>query len=355
MIKVLLVDDEPLVRRGIRSIMPLSQFGMEWAGEASTAEEALKALAAGGIDLVLTDISMPGMDGLAFIRRLQAEHPSVRSVVITCHQDFDYLQQALRLGAIDYMVKTQLDDDSVHDLLKRISRHVERRAGTDREPAAPDPALRKRLASAWGSLNWVMREELYDALAGDTARAFDAPSLKDTLADCAAEEWGRFCPLLAPEIRQAAAQLEPLQSMPELLEWVERFRKAAMHRLCRTMYSEQVIASVMQALDLLREHTGGRWSQADICKQVGMSVSYFSKCFKEIAGVSFVYYVQEMNLRHAQRLLETTNLPVYEVADKSGFSDEKYFGKIFRTKLGCSPSEYRLQSRGLRHAASDEP
>ncbi|MFD0960917.1 response regulator [Paenibacillus chungangensis] len=343
MIRVLLVDDEPLVRRGIRSIMPLAEYGMEWAGEASTVEEALKALDAGGIDLVLTDISMPGMDGLTFIRKLQSDHPSVRSVVITCHQDFDYLQQALRLGAIDYMVKTQLDDDSVHDLLKRISRHVERYSET--EQAEADPGIRKRLAERWASLHWVAREELYEALSADTLRVFNAALWKETLTYCIAGEWRRFCPQLAPEIAHASAQLEPLQSVPELLEWVERFRDAAMHRLCRTMYSEQVIASIMQGLDLLHGTDGGRWSQADICKQVGMSVSYFSKCFKEIVGVSFVYYVQEMNLHHAQRLLETTNLPIYEVADKSGFSDEKYFGKIFRTKLGCAPSEYRLQSR----------
>ncbi|QNK58994.1 response regulator [Paenibacillus sp. PAMC21692] len=346
MIKVLLVDDEPLVRRGIRSIMPLSDFGMEWAGEASTAEEALKALDAGGIDLVLTDISMPGMDGLAFIRKMQTDHPSVRSVVITCHQDFDYLQQALRLGAVDYIVKTQLDDDSVHDLLGRISRHVERHAEAERTEL--DPSIRKRLAERWSSLHFVAREELYEALSADTLRVFDAASWKELLTYCTSGEWQRFCPLLAPEIDRASAQLGTLHSIPELLEWVELFRDAAMHRLCLTMYSEQVIASIMQAIDLLRGAEDGRWSQSDICKQVGMSVSYFSKCFKEIVGVSFVYYVQEMNLRHAQLLLEATNLPIYEVADKSGFSDEKYFGKIFRTKLGCSPSEYRLQSRSKR-------
>jgi len=347
MFKVLLVDDEPLVRRGIRSMLPLAEFGMEWAGEAATAEEAQAFLRRNPVDLVLTDISMPGQDGLAFIGSLTETYPSILSVVITCHQDFAYVQQALRLGAIDYMVKTQLDDQSVRELLERVSQQLRLRSERKRPRGAKDDyhsIPSKQLQEKWSSLAWIAEASSGEKLVEETLKEMNGDSFKELLTSAAAE-WPNRCPSLQPVVSTFLPRLEPLQSSADLHGWVEAFREEAMLRLCGTMYSEQVIESILRALDLMHRDSGDKQSQAELCHAVNLSVSYFSKCFKEIVGVSFVYYVQKTNLREAQRLLQTTNLPVYEVAEKSGFTDEKYFGKIFRIKTGHSPSEYRLACR----------
>ncbi|WP_040949730.1 response regulator transcription factor [Gorillibacterium massiliense] len=347
MFKVLLVDDEPLVRRGIRSMLPLADYQMEWAGEASSAEEARAILSVQSVDLVMTDISMPGQDGLAFIRSLTETYPSILSVVITCHQDFSYVQQALRLGAVDYMVKTQLDDQTVHELLERVSRQLLQKTERER-PAGTEPGddaySFRRLLDKWSSLGWIAETDLWQELLEETVHALSAPAWKGLLTE-AVGQWPVRCPSLLPVTEELLPRLGAVHTLPELNGWTDTFRQEAMRRFCATMYSEQVIASILRALDLLHNASGERWTQTELCRAVNLSVSYFSKCFKEIVGVSFVYHVQEANLREAQRLLQTTNLPVYEVAEKSGFTDEKYFGKIFRAKTGHSPSEYRSASR----------
>ncbi|WP_058303003.1 response regulator transcription factor [Gorillibacterium timonense] len=347
MFKVLLVDDEPLVRRGIRSMLPLVDYDMEWAGDASTAEEAKAILNERPVDLVMTDISMPGQDGLTFIRSLTETYPSILSVVITCHQDFSYVQQALRLGAVDYMVKTQLDDQSVRDLLERVSRQLSLRAERERTREAElsyDPLHSKRLLTQWSSLAWIAETPVWQEMLEETMRELSTPAFKEMLAE-AAKHWPVRCPSLQQVTDALLPRLDLLHTIGELNGWTDAYRKEAMQLLCGTMYSEQVISSILRALDLMHGDSEEKQSQAELCRAVNLSVSYFSKCFKEIVGVSFVYYVQEANLREAQRLLQTTNLPVYEVAEKSGFTDEKYFGKIFRIKTGHSPSEYRLACR----------
>ncbi|GLX68585.1 response regulator transcription factor [Paenibacillus glycanilyticus] len=344
MIKVLLVEDEPLVRRGIRSMMPLGEYGMELIGEAASGEEALAVLERQPVDLVITDISMPGMNGLELIEVIKERFVHTRSVVLTCHQDFDYLQRALRLGAIDYLVKTQLDDDSAADMLKRVSDML----GMLRKPGIDDHAPEARadfqeLSRGWGELFWLVEREGFEMLAARSASALH-PEAWNALLLREHEGWLTKCPLLEP-LRGSKAGLNGKDTVNGIKEWLVTFREEALMLLRRTMYSEEVIASVVRALDLLNGHTGERMNQAELCKEINMSISYFSKCFKEIVGLPFVTYAQDRNIRHAQQLLQTTNIPVYQVAEQSGFQDEKYFGKIFRLKTGRSPSEYRLLYR----------
>lgn len=346
MINVFLVEDEPLVRRGIVSVMPFARYGMRLVGEASSAEEALAALERMDIDLVFTDISMPGMNGLELIRELKDRRPAVRSVVLTCHQDFDYLQQALRLGAIDYMVKTQFDEQSVEALLGRVAAQMQQAALQDERTkalAAEELERIEELSERWHRLSWLMKDADYEAMLRHSQELLRFADWKSLLT-AAAGQWGQLCPALQ-RLERLQSGLARAESVVELKEWVAVYRREARQTLRDTMYSEEVLGSVMRALDMMARMEGERLSQAEICQAINMSISYFSKSFKEIVGVPFVLYMQNRNIRMAQHLLETTNDPIYLIAELSGFQDEKYFGKIFRQKTGLSPSEHRLRSR----------
>jgi len=122
---VLIVDDEWLVRQGLKTLMPWEEFNMTVVGEASDGEEALIMASEQLIDLMFIDLTMPVMDGFELMREMRASFPSVKIVVLTCHQDFDYLQEAMRLGAIDYIVKTKLVKDKMTEALQRISTRME--------------------------------------------------------------------------------------------------------------------------------------------------------------------------------------------------------------------------------------
>ena len=342
MIKVLLVEDEPLVRRGIRSMIPFQQFGMELIGEASSGEEALEIMGKRPVDLVFTDISMPGMDGLELIQMMRERYPSIRSVVLTCHQDFGYLQNAMRLGAIDYIVKTQVDDDSVLELLRRIV--VQCKPSEQTSPSVIKPINQGELSRSWQSLIWLVDQEKFEELTAGSSANLSANDWKLMLIR-SFDEWLMKCPSLAA-FRNEKETLCSKDSISGIKEWLDSFRQSAQRLMRNTMYSEEVIYSIVRAIDILNEHAGERLNQADICKMINMSISYFSKCFKELVGITFVEYAQDMNIRLAQQLLQTTNYPVYQIAEQSSFSDVKYFGKIFRQKTGSSPSEFRMKFRG---------
>lgn len=105
MIRILLVEDEPLFRKGLAKMIDGAGLGWEICGEAENGLEAEELLAKLRPDLVMTDIRMPLVDGLAFLEAGKARFPDTEFVVITGYQDFQYAQTALRSGALDMLVK----------------------------------------------------------------------------------------------------------------------------------------------------------------------------------------------------------------------------------------------------------
>ncbi|HZG88098.1 helix-turn-helix domain-containing protein [Paenibacillus sp.] len=127
--KVLIVDDDKLVRQGLISVMPWSEFGMEVVGEANNGEKALEFLERHEVDLMLTDLAMPVMSGIELMRIAKKRYPGLHTVVLTLHQDFEYVQEALRLGAIDYIAKVELETDSFRNVLGRVHARIQEQAG----------------------------------------------------------------------------------------------------------------------------------------------------------------------------------------------------------------------------------
>lgn len=124
MIKTMIVEDEFYIRKGLIHSLPWESFGMEIIGEADNGESALEFLQQNEADLVITDLTMPVMSGLDLMRALKAARPELHIAVLTCHRDFDYIQEALRLGAIDYMVKTKMESSELEEALGRISAKI---------------------------------------------------------------------------------------------------------------------------------------------------------------------------------------------------------------------------------------
>lgn len=96
MIKAVVVDDERLVRKGFISLIDWSSFGVVIVGEAGDGNAALALLREQETDLLFVDLTMPGMSGFDLIRQVRQRFPAIRCVVLTCHHEFDYVQEALR-------------------------------------------------------------------------------------------------------------------------------------------------------------------------------------------------------------------------------------------------------------------
>jgi len=123
-LRVLIVEDDRLVRKGFISLMPWEQFGMRVIGEAGNGEDALEYLKSQEVDLLITDLEMPRMSGIELIRTVRQRYPRIWTVILTFYQDFEYVQEALRLGAIDYIAKTELQQNKMEEVLGRINRRI---------------------------------------------------------------------------------------------------------------------------------------------------------------------------------------------------------------------------------------
>ena len=112
MIKILLADDHNLVREGLRRIVDESP-GMEVVAEASDGRESIKLVKKTNPDIALIDISMPGLDGLEVIKELQTSHPELPIIVLTMHEEEQYIIRAIEAGAMGYLTKRSATDQLV--------------------------------------------------------------------------------------------------------------------------------------------------------------------------------------------------------------------------------------------------
>lgn len=105
MYRVVLVDDEALILRGLSTVIPWKDMGCEVVGTATNGRAGLELIRKLNPDILFTDIRMPNMDGLTMLAALGSEFPRMQTAVLTAYRDFDYARQAITLGVCRYLLK----------------------------------------------------------------------------------------------------------------------------------------------------------------------------------------------------------------------------------------------------------
>lgn len=105
MLKVFLVEDEAIIREGLRDSIPWQQYGYTFVGEAGDGEQALPLIRKTQPDILITDIKMPFMDGLALSKIVAKEMPGIKIIIISGYDDFEYARQAISIGVEQYLLK----------------------------------------------------------------------------------------------------------------------------------------------------------------------------------------------------------------------------------------------------------
>ena len=111
-IKILLVDDHAIMRDGIKALLSIYD-DIEVVGEASEGREAIEMARELNPDVVVMDISMPGMDGLEVTRRLTKRNPGMKVIILTQHDNREYILSAIKVGAAGYIPKKALGSDLI--------------------------------------------------------------------------------------------------------------------------------------------------------------------------------------------------------------------------------------------------
>lgn len=191
---IIVVDDEPIIRVGLRTLVDWERHGFRLAGEAADGFEALELMAGERVDILITDILMPGMDGLELIRKARERHQDVAVLVLSCLDDFAYVKEAMKLGASDYILKPTMETEELVAILQGMREKLEQeRAARDQldrwqqqieqtkqmrlserirryiqQPTAVDGELEAELFAETGAvvslmIYWAPKEELHPA------------------------------------------------------------------------------------------------------------------------------------------------------------------------------------------------
>ncbi len=124
MLKVLIVEDEEMIRKGIVLTVDWAALDCVVVGEAANGAEGLEAARRLEPTLIITDLKMPQMDGIEMLRTLRAEGCSAYVIILTAYDNFSYAQSALRLGAVDYLLKPFHDGD-LENAITQLRRRME--------------------------------------------------------------------------------------------------------------------------------------------------------------------------------------------------------------------------------------
>ena len=499
MVRVMVVDDEVPIRQWLEFCIGKLE-GYRVTGLAANGAEGFSLYRKTRPEIVITDIRMPVMDGLEMLKMIHNSNPSVVTVVLTSHEDFEYARKAIKLGASEYILKTEITEESLKELLDRAAQSMKGSVGSDREKTFEELSNRNHylrslvLSRHAGAVNEKLLKEYeipleqgdyvaLDVMAGEEesmrivlpdgdtlTNIFKVPlDLNHTMIlgnlnrSCShsgmkqQEAVGQYCRELIKQVpcrigcsdiysslgqlgesmRQAHERVllqfyypnmdifsnQPVgvHRIPNGEKYKIRFSKELVNQnfkkaveikesmmeevrqtratdidYVRKLYLffltslyhitrddidkveqqlsevgrqvqvadslkklEQVMeqgfascgsaamgnseysASVRNAIRYMEENYSEPLALSDVAAHVGLSAEYLSRLFKDETGVKFVVYLNNLRLKHALRLLETTNLKVYEVAEQVGYSNLSYFSTVFKKNFGQNPFDYK--------------
>lgn len=132
MYKIIIVDDEPLIRKGIETILPWDELEVSEVFSAESGKEALAIMEEASVDLMITDICMGDMDGLSLIRQVNGKYPHMRVIVLTGYSSFEYAQECCRMDVDEFLLKPIDEKQLVKTIAKELQELAEERKQTER-------------------------------------------------------------------------------------------------------------------------------------------------------------------------------------------------------------------------------
>ena len=383
MTRVLLVDDEAFVRTSVVK-------GIEWAKNgfeiecAGDGERAYELLCAQPVDIMLTDIKMPKMDGLALLEKLEAENRTMEIIILSCYNEFELVRKAMVLGATDYLFKpTMYPKDILASALKARERLEKRRQSLTGTDLLLDALDGKRMESA-DELKWkqALEQELGQGRLVVVIRLCeDQALLLERYQDNSYQMVRHCCEQLRAQLKTArvaartsdeyialintalnASALSQLgvqlglklsvgvsEEVCEYAQLREAYKSAA--QLARQARLEAVSVKyasltvtrrdqLTEMLVYMSEHLDDpSLSLQTLADRANMSKNYFAALLKEQTGENFVAFLTRLRVRKARELYLNTNLKIYEIAEAVGYSDWHYLYQVYRKYEGHSLSQ----------------
>lgn len=357
----MIVDDREIIRTELKRLKIWGESsGFHITQEAQNGQEALDKLQNYPVDLVITDIKMPKVDGIELLRAIVDRKLCSCVVLISDYSEFSYARQGIILGAFDYIPKP-VDGNELSGLLARAKLFIDKeRIELERvrklEEAQKDMELRlsedefnvlMRLIRKGDEKSLLELEQRMEQIVEQSniiERIRMAGLLKNSICDIMAELILSFPCLelfVDPTLYKGFDGNEELNMSDLNTIFMDKVKNLS-HLITILRLDLQEKGIVKQVCNYILNNIDNNITLSMVAERLYMNKTYISESFKQKIGISFTEYVTLVKMERAKVLLAKDDIKTYEVAEKLGYKDTEYFSKVFKKIIGITPTEFRI-------------
>jgi len=337
MLSVMLVDDEPLIRRGLKKLIDWQLHGFRIVGEADNGEEALELVAREETDIVVTDLKMPAMNGLELSEALKVRYPALKVIVLTGYDDFPYVQQSIRNGVADYLLKP-VNADALVRSLQQIKKQLEEERY--RYPFDIEASLLESVKAADADAAAEAVHALFDEF-----HKFKVPQeIVLRICDTVRLSLDRLLDQEGSGLKDILRKNNLEKDDGRRPDAREELKEDLLHVvscLCDHRQGYANKRTIQAVIDYIECHYEQDISLGDLAARFYLNASYLSQLFKSETRETFSNYVSKLRIEKAKKLLGDPHMKIQDISGLVGYGDPKYFGQLFKRMTGMLPSEYR--------------
>ena len=368
MYKVMIVDDmEISIRELKRFNIWGAQTGFVIVEEAKNGQEALRKLEQKKIDLVITDIKMPVMDGVDLLKKIIHKDLSSCVVFLSEYSEFEYARQGLVYGAFDYIVKP-IEQVKIENMLRKVEKYLNEKKFEKDKIERLEVQFEEKLETFYEEEHLEKIIKLFKEI--DLKVVEVASSIVDSMGVAVNNDSMKVGYGLN---HMTSALIEGLQ---ESYPWLNKFVNVSKYndidfvKLPDFNHSKitflEVISELIEKLNKFKSGSRANSMIRNVCRivlenvdseisvkiiadQLFLNHSYLSTIYKEKTGCSLVEYITMVKMERAKILFKDDSMRIYEIADKLGYKDVEYFSKLFKKYTGITPSEFKFRDMDIKN------
>lgn len=388
MYTMLVVDDELIIRKGIVESYDWKSLGFGCVMEAENGIRALEIVREKAPDIILTDIRMPGCDGLMLAEKVREISPKTEIIIMSGYNEFEYARNAMKIGIKEFLVKpTKIQDivDSVKnalyeieistDMNKKVTKTFLNDLINSRVTGSGElmnkihlkvhnspfavavfsysqyensdwNRLRDKVLISYGIMNILdeffseISKEIFEDNSGNVVLLVSLNMMMDKFIRQVDDVSLQIEEALNIIVRAGiGCEVESLSDIRA--SYLEAVDKATSEEE-EQPEDKQTLESVLNmAKKYIDDNLAHDVSLNTVSKYVNMNPSYFSRFFHNRTGIKFSTYVEHIRINKAKKLLKDPDIKAYEVAELVGYGNSHYFGQLFKKYTGQTISDYR--------------